>query len=349
MDTFTFRLLDANANRAREGLRTAEDFVRFSIGDGFWARRLREFRHALTEAINKQYSPQELLESRRVASDSGNPENAEPVKEISAGHESKQVALRGLKRAQEALRVLEEYSRGHHPSAVTSFSAIRFGLYEAEQWILGAFEPIKQLHAAKLYVLITEALCKLDWEQAARAALKGGAQILQLREKSLEAHALLERSRRLMDFCAKHDALFILNDRVDIAMVARAKGVHLGQSDLAPQEAKRIAGEHFVVGRSTHSVEQAQEAVQKERADYIGVGAMYPTQTKEKTLLRGPKLAQEVCALNLGVPVFAIGGITAERAKELRALGVHRMAVTGAVIGAEDPERAAAEFRNVLE
>ena len=351
MEPSTLRLLDANANRAREGLRTAEDFVRFSFGDVFWARRLRTFRHEITSTCLKHFPDTEFIHARRVASDCGSATNAPQVEQKVSKSSAHDVAVRGLKRAQEAVRVLEEYSRGQYPAAAQAFSEIRFRIYEAEAWLLAGYPSTQRLMGSKLYVLITEALCKSDWKKTAQAALKGGAQIIQLREKTLEAEEILRRARTLQELCAAANALFVVNDRVDVALASGASGVHLGQQDLAPQEAKRIAGEHYLVGRSTHSVEQAKKAVEQERADYIGIGAMYLTASKEKEklLIRGPELARDVMKAELGVPIFAIGGITKARVKELREVGVNRIAVTTAVAGADDPEKAAAELRELLE
>jgi thiamine-phosphate pyrophosphorylase len=112
----------------------------------------------------------------------------------------------------------------------------------------------------------------------------------------------------------------------------------LGQSDLAADQARRLSGERLLLGRSTHTVDEARRAGVEERADYIAVGAMYETETKTDRILAGPDLAAEVIALGLPVPVFAIGGIVLERVAELKARGVRRVAVSRAVLAQADPE-----------
>jgi len=260
---------------------------------------------------------------------------------------AKDVAVRGLKRAQEALRVLEEYVKAPRPDVSKKLSALRFEMYDAEQWLVLGADAARILHKAKLYVLITAALCTKSWEQTAEATLKGGACVLQLREKDLSGAEWVQRSRTLCELCEKYGALCVVNDRADVALTACAPCVHLGQEDLSPGEVRRWGGAGLLIGRSTHSLDEARRAVEIEHVDYIAVGAMYATTTKAFQL-RGPALARDVVAQGWEVPIFAIGGITVERTRELQAVGIRGVAVSSAVISARDPERAAAEFIQVL-
>jgi thiamine-phosphate pyrophosphorylase len=343
-----FRILDANANRAREGLRTAEDYIRFSVGAVRWAKRLRTYRHALTEVVDRIVSPERLVAARRVNRDIGHPA-ANTEAHAPGASSARDVALRGLKRAEEAIRVLEEYVRGLDAEAARRLSEVRFGAYEAEQWTLLCGDRALRLSKACLYVLLTESQCRAGLEQTARAAIRGGAQVIQLREKELEGAEQMKWARRLRDTCSEGNALLIVNDRVDVAIAAGADGVHVGQKDLSPDEVRQVAGESLLIGRSTHSVEQARVAVEKEGSDYIAVGSMYATRTKEGFELRGPQLARAVYEENWPVPVFAIGGITAQSISELRAAGVKRVAVSSAVAESADPERAARDIREALD
>ena len=140
--------------------------------------------------------------------------------------------------------------------------------------------------------------------------------------------------------CRNYGAVLICNDRVDIALAVGLPGVHLGQKDLTLDEARKVSGERLVLGRSTHSVAQAKAAVEVEKADYIAIGSIYETSTKVGRILAGIPLAEQVSALGLPVPVFAIGGITQERIPELRTAGVRRVAVSTAIIAQDDPESA---------
>ncbi|MCZ7649348.1 MAG: thiamine phosphate synthase [Planctomycetota bacterium] len=342
------RLLDANANRAREGLRSAEDYARFIVGTGRWYGRLKQARHRLTELLTAHPGNEVWAAARRVQSDLGNPEQVETLPAPGGGEPTREVALRGLKRAQEALRALEEYTRAGFGELSRDLSKLRYGAYEAEQWLVQGSDRSRALNRAKLYVLLCEEDCALGLEGTARAALEGGAEILQLREKRLEGAAILERARRLREVCAERGALLVVNDRVDVALAAEADGAHLGQKDLPPADARRQTGPGVLLGRSTHTLEQARRALEED-VDYLAVGAMYATETKAGYTLAGPGLAREVAALGADRPVFAIGGITAARAAELKRAGIGRVAVGKAVCAAKDPCAAAAALRAALE
>lgn len=342
------RLLDANANRAREGLRTTEDYIRFSVGESRWSKRLRSLRHGLTEVVQHVVPQERLVAARRVDRDIGHPALAEEA-HTPVQSSARDVAIRGLKRAEEAIRVLEEYVRGTDIEAARRFSEMRFATYEAEQWLLLCGERAKRLSLSRLYVLLTESRCRAGLEETAKAAIRGGAQVLQLREKQMDGAALVERARRLRAVCSEHDALLIVNDRVDVALAVDADGVHVGQTDVSPADVRRVAGESVLIGRSTHSVEQAQTAIEEEGSDYIAVGSMYATRTKAGFELAGPELARVVHGKGWAVPIFAIGGITAQSIPELRRAGVKRVAVSAAVAEAEDPEQAARNIREALD
>lgn len=183
-----------------------------------------------------------------------------------------------------------------------------------------------------VYVLLTEALCRGEWYETAEAALAGGARAIQLREKQLTDIELLRRARRLRELCARHEALFIVNDRPDIALAAGAHGVHLGQDDLPVREVRRIVGDNCIIGVSTHTVDQAQAAI-ADRPDYAAVGPMFASHTKPQDHIAGPETLSAVRGLT-SLPLVAIGGITPENAAQC--VSADALAVCSAVIGAED-------------
>jgi len=339
MNVDDLRLIDANANRAREGIRTAEDYIRFKVSDSRWAARLKAIRHSISEQLGSVFSSESLCSARNVSSDPLKPSQEEGNRDA-VSENSKAVAHRGLKRAQEALRVLEEYLRGSFPKISAEFSLSRYALYETEQWLLNASDAAQIIDASTVYVLLTGSLCKSGLMKTAEATLKGGARLIQLREKEDTGKELLKQARDLQSMCRTYGAVLICNDRLDVSLAAGAAGVHLGQSDLPPADVRRIAGEKLLIGRSTHSVEQARQAVKVDQADYIAIGSMYETSTKAGRILVGLKLAEEIAEQNLPVPVFAIGGIKLEKVKELKAAGVRRIAVSTAVIADADPESA---------
>lgn len=204
----------------------------------------------------------------------------------------------------------------------------------------------ERLRTARLY-FVCEALPRgEDPEALLRAALGGGADIVQLREKEL-GHATIERSaqtfRRL---CNTHSALFILNDDPELARACNADGVHVGQDDAAAEEARRIVGPEAIVGLSTHSQEQIAAAAEQP-VDYISVGPIWETPTKEGRPGVGLELVSHAAA-NSAKPFFAIGGVDPSNAAKVVAAGAQRLGVVRSIRDAADPAAAAASLRKSL-
>ncbi len=191
----------------------------------------------------------------------------------------------------------------------------------------------------RLYVLITESLCKRPWQEAARLAIEGGADCLQLREKNLSSRELLWRARELVSICREGGAVSIINDRPDIAILAAADGVHVGQDDACATDVRRIIGPDKIIGVSTHRIEQARQAL-LDGADYIGVGPVFPSTTKPQEHLAGLEYAREVKA-ELTIPAIAISGINAQNLPRLLETGINAVAVSSSVLSADDPKAAA--------
>jgi thiamine-phosphate pyrophosphorylase len=191
-----------------------------------------------------------------------------------------------------------------------------------------------------LYLLATDALCPHGIGPAVRAALAGGVAVVQLREKDMPERRLLELGRRVRVWTREAGALFIMNDRADLAVAVDADGVHIGQDELPVKEARAIVGPRRLVGVSTHSIEQARRAV-LDGADYLGVGPVFPSATKAFESLAGLELIRAVAA-EISLPWFAIGGINAENASAVVAAGARRVAVSHAILSAADTAAAAA-------
>jgi len=173
----------------------------------------------------------------------------------------------------------------------------------------------------------------------ARSALRAGARVLQLRAKDLSTRARVDLAREISGLCRRQRVLFIVNDRLDVALAAGADGVHLGQDDLPLPAARRVAGGHLLIGVSTHSAAEAKQA-EKGGADYLGFGALYATISKEKvTKPQGAARLAEVVS-SVRIPVIAIGGITLEKLEEIHNAGATGAAVIGAWVQAAEPEAA---------
>jgi thiamine-phosphate pyrophosphorylase len=207
--------------------------------------------------------------------------------------------------------------------------------------------PRDRLRSVRLHALLTERHCAGPWRRTAEQLLAGGADVVQLREKELPDGELLARAAALRELTERAGALLIINDRPDVALLCGADGVHLGQHDLPPERVRELVGADLLVGWSTHSAEQADEAARLP-VDYVGVGPFAPTATKGYEEGLGPALVREVCA-RLTVPAVAIGGITRHNAAEAVRAGAAAVAVCSALCGADDPEAAARELRAIVE
>ncbi len=328
------RAIDANSNRAREGLRCAEEYARFYLSRPALTNELRALRHGLARAVGVAWDEGELLRARNVEGDPG----AAAATERAASEE--ELARRGLKRAQEALRVLEEHASVGRPEGARTFARMRFQLYEVEQRMF-----LPSVSRARLYVLIVPEMCQSPAE-VARACISGGADALQLRAKEMDDRSTLGLARELRALCSESKALFVVNDRVDVALASGADGVHLGRDDMPLRDARVVSGRRLLIGRSTHSVEQALEE-EEAGADYLGFGPVFPTSTKGYEEGLGLE-ALSRAAEEVAVPWFAIGGITRENIGNVVAAGARRVAVCGDVLSADDPGDACASLKRAL-
>jgi thiamine-phosphate pyrophosphorylase len=199
-----------------------------------------------------------------------------------------------------------------------------------------------------LYVIVDpEQMLGRDAVEVARQALEGGASVIQWRDKTRDKGLQIEEVMAIRSLCGIHDALLIINDHFDLALVASAHGVHLGQRDLPAAEVRRRAPAGFLIGVSSNNVEEARRA-QEDGADYVAVGSVFPTTTKDVTRPASPQRLAEVKAA-VGIPVVAVGGITEENIQQVIEAGSDAAAVVSAVCGAGDvssaARRLAASFR----
>jgi thiamine-phosphate pyrophosphorylase len=201
----------------------------------------------------------------------------------------------------------------------------------------------KILKEARLYVLLDQGLLSgRDMEEVTLRLVNGGAQIVQYRDKISEDKEYLEDALVVQKILRKARIPLIINDRLDIAWYINADGVHLGQEDLPVKIAKKLLKKDKIIGGSAETVEQAVEA-QRVGADYIGVGPMFHTTTKEIKEVKGIKLLEE-CLKKVKIPCFAIGGINLENLGLISAVGCHRVVVGSAILNAPDVPEACREF-----
>ena len=330
------RILDASVNRAREGLRVIEDYVRFVLDDPGLTRRLKEIRHRLAQA-ERGLDQQLLLGSRDTHGDVGTHimTPSERIRET-----PRAVLAANFKRIAEALRTLEEYSKLVDVWLAGRYEVLRYDIYTIEKLIMTAVAAHRHLGDARLMVLIggLKTLGDLTW--VVGEALAGGADLIQYREKGLPDRELLKRAREVRILTAQARVPLILNDRVDLARLASCDGVHVGQEDLSVRDARRIMGAAAHIGVSTHDREQLDAAILA-GASYLGVGPVFSSPTKD---FAEPELAGltfvGLASETTGLPWFAIGGINENNLDRVLEAGATRIAVSSAVVRADSPRRA---------
>jgi thiamine-phosphate pyrophosphorylase len=204
-----------------------------------------------------------------------------------------------------------------------------------------------RLRAARLYLVVESRVRGASSQPIVAAALAGGVDVVQLRDKQGSDGEVVTAGRRLAATCRQHGALLIVNDRPDLAVEAGADGVHVGQDDTRVDRVRAEIGRELLIGLSTHSPGQIAAASHSE-ADYLGVGPVYSTATKPELEPVGLELVRHA-AVHARQPFFAIGGIDARRAREVAEAGAERVAVVRAIRDAEDPRAAARSLREALE
>ena len=202
-----------------------------------------------------------------------------------------------------------------------------------------------EIRKAMLLYAVTDQMWLKEGEKLADvvgSVLQNGATFLQIREKDLAEDAFEAEAERLKTLCAQHGVPFVVNDSVEIALQCDADGVHVGQSDIKGRDIRAIIGSGKILGISAGTVEEA-VAAEKAGADYIGVGAVFPTGTKKNATPMTMELLKEIVS-SVSIPVVAIGGISAENILQLRGSGVDGVAVVSAIFAADDPGKATADL-----
>jgi len=331
------RLMDANLDRLSEGLRVLEDVSRFILGDARTTETLKRLRHELT-ATDSEFK-NKLLIARDSEDDIG---RESPVKGTERKHISDLVTA-NAKRAQEALRVLEEFAKlPDMPPQMSerNFEQARFILYEIEKGLtLLLSRQEKRDRINGLYVIIdAEKLTGSNVTEATQQVVDSGASVVQFRSKHANKRDLIAVAGTIKEICNRADVLFIMNDHIDVALAIDADGVHLGQNDIPVSLAREMLPPNRIIGCSTRTVEKAIQA-QEEGADYLGVGAIFPSPTKSDAEVIGPEKLREIRDAT-ALPIVAIGGIDEGNAREVMENGADCLAVISAVLDTEDIEAA---------
>jgi thiamine-phosphate pyrophosphorylase len=340
----TLRIIDANCNRIAEGLRFLEDVARFLLNDIEITQQLKTMRHNLVKSLSSFGTA--LLSERNSERDVG------AGTEISHKQDLLSLVTANAKRVEEALRVTEELSKLPDLSATlhsNDFEQARFNLYTLEKELLSRLihqQKLKQLTG--LYVIVdTQILGSRDTIDAARKAIRGGAKVIQLRDKQHTKGELLAIAQKLKDLCHKSNILFIVNDYLDIAIAAEADGLHIGQEDLPLSVVRKELPIDKIVGLSTTTLGRAQKA-EAEGADYIAVGSIFSSPTKTSANVVGLKHLNQV-RKKVSIPIVAIGGINKDNVREVMAAGADSAAVISSVLAQKDIESATRQLVQAIE
>lgn len=329
-DLKVFRILDANLDRAREGLRILEDWCRFGLDHHDLTDKLKHLRQSLG-----QWHTADLRAARDTPNDTGT-SITHPQEQVRTS--VTQVLQANFCRVEEALRSLEEFGKIHHPDMAAACKQWRYQIYALESEVMGRHRW-QQLLKAQLYLVTSPSPNLLS---VVESALKGGLPLVQYRAKTGDDCDRLVMAQQLSDLCHQYGALFLINDRVDLALAVDADGVHLGQQDLPIATARKLLGSDRLIGRSTTNPEELAKAL-AEGADYVGVGPVYATPTKPDKAAAGLDYVRYAAA-NSPVPCYAIGGIDAQNLDEVMAAGGDRVAVVRALMQSPDPAITSQQF-----
>ncbi|HAC65815.1 MAG TPA: thiamine phosphate synthase [Cyanothece sp. UBA12306] len=328
------RILDANLDRAREGLRIIEEWCRFSLENTQLAEECKQMRQEIAH-----WHTSELRIARDTLNDPGTA-LSHPQEENRSSIEH--LLQANLCRIQEALRVLEEYGKLYQAEMAIACKKMRYQVYTLESNLL-EYNRCQKLKESLLYLVTSPADNILS---IVEESLKGGLTLVQYRDKNSEDIIRLETAKKLCQLCHEYHALFIMNDRVDLALAVNADGLHLGQQDIPIALARQILGPNKIIGRSTTNPQEMAKAI-AEGADYIGVGPVYGTPTKPGKTPVGLDYVNYALE-NSPVPWFAIGGIDNQNLPDVLNSGATQVAVVRAIMEADNPKKITQELLTKL-
>ncbi len=338
----TLRIIDANLNRIGESLRLLEDTARLLLNDAALTEQLKAMRHELSPRTLS--TKEQLLRARDSKGDIGmdiEVSQQDKKRELSA------TVIANARRVQESLRVIEELAKIPDIGLKSdSFKTARFSLYSIEKALLSAvLRKDKRERITSLYAIIdTQYLDNRRHDEVAAQILDGGARIIQLRDKHLPKKELLPIAEQLKGLCGKYNALFVVNDYLDIAMASNADGLHVGQDYLPLKAARKLLPIDKIIGCSVENVSQAVTA-EADGADYIAAGAIFPTESREDTQAFGIDILKDI-KKKISLPLVAIGGINLNNMEEVLAAGADSIALISAIMQADSPEEAT---RNIID
>ena len=344
-----WRTLDASANRSAEAVRVLEDILRFCLNDAFLSQEAKAIRHELA-VIFAQEDFQARIQLRDVLRDVGASSTASKSPPRT---ELRHVFAANAARASQSIRSLEECSRVVMPRATTGFEQLRYRIYTLEKAAMTIIRSQKMFADIRLCVLLDVDQTQAEFKTLVGQLLDAGVRMIQLRDKKASTALLCERADTMLQQVRQHAemkagkrCLVLINDRADVAVAVNADGVHLGETDLPVNLARKVCGHEFIIGRTAHSIDEAKQAV-REGVDYLGVGPCYPSTTKQFEYFASDAFLRDV-SKEIQLPIFGIGGIASDNIDRLIHLGVTRVAIASSITGAADPGEECRLIRSLL-
>ena len=332
------QIIDANLDRAREGLRVLEDWARFALGRKDLVKSIKNFRQNLGKHHLKVYK-----ESRNFIKDecTGLSHPAQFNR-----NNPNSIISSNAARVQEALRVIEEFSRDHNQNLCEISSEIRYEIYNLEIVLLEAqtnYSFRKILNENDLYFITLDSKNLLE---KIKNILEGGVKIIQLRFKQGKDSDNIKFAKKVRELCDNFGALFLINDRVDIALACKADGVHLGQNDMDIKSARNILGFSKIIGISASNEWDIKKGIQ-DGCDYLGIGPVFPTTTKKEKVPLGIDTLKSLTK-DISIPWFAIGGIKQENIPLLKENNICKVAIISDLINSKKSKEKAIMIINSL-
>ncbi len=337
-----YRILDANVNRAAEGIRVVEDICRFDYEDEKLTKKLRDMRHLVRK--NLKDIDHHLLKNRDSSHDIG--KKITTQSKIDKKENRAQIITANFKRALEAIRVIEEILKtvdGMYEIG-KEYEDIRYRLYYLEKEVM--LLSRKKNISKGIYGITFEKFSNgKSNTEVVEEMIKAGIKTVQYREKDKSFKQMYKEAKIIREMTKKAGVTLIINDHIELALMIEADGVHVGQDDWPVKKVRELVGDDMIIGLSTHSKEQALEAV-KLGVDYIGVGPIYDTNTKDYATVGIEYL--EFVAKNIDIPFVAIGGIKEHNIEEVKNAGAKIIALVTEITEAKDIKKRVEKLNSLI-
>tara|TARA_X000000368_G_scaffold410322_1_gene393609 strand:+ start:446 stop:1447 length:1002 start_codon:yes stop_codon:yes gene_type:complete len=322
------RVLDANINRAAEGMRVLEDIARFVLENKKLSSAIKECRHKV-----RLFKPN--ISSRDVIGDIGTTNTTNLEQNRKSYHD---IAIASGNRCAEALRVVEEFLK--LTKTKNTIESLRYEIYEYCAEVVRLLGAITKKQWSLCFVMTIDD-CVLPWQDTLLQSLVAGCDCVQIREKNLDTKEFIEHVRRVKSITSPYNTPIIVNDRVDVMLATGANGVHLGTDDMTVKDARKLCGAEYMIGATVHSP-NCVDLTMQEGADYLGVGSMFASATKPNVPIAPLALLKNA----LQYKHLAIGGVTPKNVGELYNIGCKGVAVSSAIAQSKNPEKIVFELLN---